>query len=485
MDFYINPSTTLTINPSTPDGLNGWYVTSPTFTLENSDAIKIFYEWDSTGEILIYSGPFGFEDAPNNQNVTGGIVDLNYWSEFLCGKNETKNTELIKADFSNPEFKNLVPEEDSIIYNSKPEISVYVDEVYQSNSGIDLLSIIIEVNEIDVTSEADISPAGSLDATVTYTPLIDLPLGKNNVTIFAKDNSGRDAELTWSFVISEQPEFNLLVYSPAESLFDSRRILFDLTTNQEADELEYIDYSDKNPRWKRLCRNCDSYSREKSFSDGVHNLTIRATDEFGNVAEKNVSFLIDSKVPRISRTEPRNRAVSNGEDFYIKFNEDNPKELNLILNSTDTLPMNLSNCVLNKNYYECFFDIDLTSYDGEEIEYYFELEDIVGNKGVSRPTQITADTTPPSINNPEDFYSNDSRYIYFNISIIEENLDEVTLSYEYERNGKLYEKEKRLCSRLKDGICEKKFRYQNYYESFQLNVFDKADNLIGIPVVLN
>ena len=116
---------------------------------------------------------------------------------------------------------------------------------------------------------------------------------------------------------------------------------------------------------------------------------------------------------------------------------------------------------------------------------YFELEDIVGNKGVSRPTQITADTTPPSINNPEDFYSNDSRYIYFNISIIEENLDEVTLSYEYERNGKLYEKEKRLCSRLKDGICEKKFRYQNYYESFQLNVFDKADNLIGIPVVLN
>jgi len=65
-----------------------------------------------------------------------------------------------------------------------------------------------------------------------------------------------------------------------------------------------------------------------------------------------------------------------------------------------------------------------------------------------------------------------SKYIYFNISIIEENFDEAVLSYDYLGRTK----EKRLCSRLRDGGCEKRFTMREGYTNLKLIIRDDAGN---------
>ena len=125
-------------------------------------------------------------------------------------------------------------------------------------------------------------------------------------------------------------------------------------------------------------------------------------------------------------------------------------------------------------------DINLEDFNGEEIEYWFTLTDMVGSEDESRHYTLDVDTEDPFIINNPGFYTSDDMYIYFNIEIDEDNLDEVTLSYDY--NGK--PRERRLCTRLKDGICEKKFRMRDDYSGYQLNILDEAGNSVGYPVTI-
>ncbi len=311
-----------------------------------------------------------------------------------------------------------------------------------------------------------------LDAYIDYNPgtLVD---GVHTVYINVTDNAGRYSETSWEFEISQET-FELNVYSPLNgTIYNIRGIPMNISLNKEVKKLEYIDYSSSRKIWRTLCRNCDEYGfsrkRTKSFSDGEHNISIRATDEFENSEEKNISFTVDRTKPRIYKTEPR-RGFTNG-SFYIKFKEENPVNLTLYYN--DSYKVNISNeCVYDgKRYYECDVNVDLISHNGDEIEYYFYLEDIAGNNYTSRATKVEVDTTPPVINNPT-FYTNDSRYIYFDINITEENLDKVILQYDY--RGKT--RERRLCSRLKEGICEKRFRFKEDYTNLKLIITDKAGN---------
>lgn len=92
------PTTTATVNPSTPDGLNNWYVTTPTITLSCTDSGSgcgnTYYAWDGTGTTT-YAGPIS--------GMEGDHV-LSYWSEDQAvdkyGNHnvETAHTQEIKVD---------------------------------------------------------------------------------------------------------------------------------------------------------------------------------------------------------------------------------------------------------------------------------------------------------------------------------------------------------------------------------------------------
>jgi len=475
-EFYVKKNTYLNVTPANPDGLNGWYVTEPVFSLISDESGgDIYYQWDSTGPIL-YDGPFGLENIPNSPpKESAGILKLNWWTEFECG-NESKQNQIFYIDLTDPLITDLNPANNSIVYNNlRPTISAYLDEIWEGNSGINKNNVIMMLD--NNTVNANVEGIGDLDAIVSYTPDFDLSLGEHNVSVYAEDNAGRNNTLMWSFEINITPVFTMKIHSPEDGIYDSRRVQFNITISDDV-TLEYINYNDKRPRWKRLCKKCDEYGssrkRMKSLEEGENNITIKATDKFGNTKEENISLFIDSKKPRISKIKPRRNSVVNGSGFYIKYLEDNVKELSI--NYNPSIILNTEDCISSRRYKECYYDLDLTDYDGQWIEYYFKLIDIANNTKESRKTRVFVDTTPPTltINMPEDMIDDESygRKVPFNITISED----VTLEYiDYNDRRPRW---RRLCSRCDEyGFNRARTKsFKRGIHNIEIRARDRAGN---------
>ncbi|MFH0712088.1 MAG: hypothetical protein V1889_03185 [archaeon] len=291
-------------------------------------------------------------------------------------------------------------------------------------------------------------------------------------------------------VDGEPPEFDL--NSPVEGgLYSSRSVLVDFDLNEIAD-VYYYDNINGRGKWVRVCQECSagahSYSKTRSFSEGLNDLTFKAVDVVGNSVEVGRTFIVDSKKPKISGVEPRSGAT-NGL-LSLDFIEENPEEIVLEFGvAGDMEIMNFDsnwiagNCGVNvkdARKRHCEFDVraEMARFDGE-ISYSFSVEDVVGNvyeKGVKK---IVADTSAPVLNNPLDFWRVDGKYVYFNLNISEENLDEVTYSY-IDSRGR--EKVGKICSRLKNGICEAKKSFRSGEEIVGIQIVDEAGNGVGYGI---
>jgi len=425
--FYVNRRTNLSVVPINPDGLNGWYVTEPLFTLTNPDAANLFYMWDSSG-IINYTAPFGLENIPNPPEESAGILELNYWSNFSCNRTEQEQSQIFKIDLVTPSIINLIPF--GMIYNNfKPTIQAYLEELYGSNSGIDKTSVVMRLDDSVVAT--NVFDADGLDALVRHNPSSDLALGKHNVSVNVTDKAGRKNYTFWEFEINTTLIFDLQIFSPENKDYNNPygnkkvKINISIVNNSGNVELSYIDWQDKKPDWKVLCRDCDEYgnSREKTknFNDGFHNLTFKGEDDFGNIKEKNINFFVDSKEPKISKTLPGKNKVTNGSNFYIKYTEDNLKEVSVNWNPVQVL----ASCNESGKNKECFVDLNLSAYDGSWIEYYFNVSDYVRSV-ISKETRVKVDVTFPilNVNLPENKTGNESygRKVPFNITISEEVL---------------------------------------------------------------
>jgi len=346
-EFYVRNKTELFVDPSNPIGLDDWYITEPVFSLMNDpiEGGNIYYMWDSIGPLL-YSTPFDLEDIPNPPPESAGTLELTYWTDFnICG-NETEQIKMFYIDLINTNITDLSPEDGSTVYNNlRPEISAYLDEVYGSNSGVNPLTVIMKVDGSPVTP--DINPADSIDYTVSYTPVSDFSLGAHTVYVYVEDNAGRASELTWEFDIQTTSSFSMEVTSPDDKVYGNRRVPIIVSLDSD---VELLEYQDNGRRWKRLCRNCDGYDRLKSFREGEHELVIRATDEFGWTKEETINFEVDSRKPRISRIEPKRKSTTNGENFKVKYTENNLKNVEVsVSDGVDTATYGLEDCEAGRN----------------------------------------------------------------------------------------------------------------------------------------
>ena len=277
---------------------------------------------------------------------------------------------------------------------------------------------------------------------------------------------------------------------------NQKYIYFNISiTEENLDEVVYT-YLDKwgKLKEKKICSNLNNgwcYKKE-SFTDGNYTLNLQVIDEAGNEINKTLSFLIDTKDPVISKTEPKNEFFSSSSGlFYIEFKEENPTSLVLNIGEYPTIfrsqQINLGSCYdISNNKKACDIDVDLSDYDGQEIDYWYVLEDIAGNSDESGHNTISVDETAPVINNPNSFWTqgngSNQKYIYFNISITEENLDEVVYTY-LDKWGKL--KEKKICSNLNNGWCYKKESFTDGNYTLNLQVIDEAGNSIGESISFN
>jgi len=254
------------------------------------------------------------------------------------------------------------------------------------------------------------------------------------------------------------------VHSPEQDyIYNSRRILINISSE---DYIDYLKYSDNGKSFRTLCRNCDSYVRSKTFNEGFHELIIQAVFPL-EVINKTINFTIDSTKPRISKTLPRRNSIVNGSEFYIKYTEDNLENITLFWNGTKTL----SGCLSGKNQ-ECRGDMNLSDYENQWIEYWFEIIDIAGSKDVSRKTKVKVDGVSPFINSIDSEV--DGNRVNIIINITELNLDKV--EYKDLNEDVKRQRWRRACSRLKNGICEKKVRFKGDTPNMIIRVLDDAGN---------
>jgi hypothetical protein len=181
------------------------------------------------------------------------------------------------------------------------------------------------------------------------------------------------------------------------SLFTSLSVPFSFASNKRVN-VYYTDLIKGRGRWSRVCQDCSSYSRARRFHEGLNLIGVRAIDKMGNEQFQELSFFIDSKEPRISKTAPK-KGYADG-DFWMQMQEENPKNITLHVRSLiDSSEMqsnvNISNCIDARNKKECSTFVDLQPYNGQTIEYWFSVEDIAGNKRESKHLIVGVDTIPP------------------------------------------------------------------------------------------
>lgn len=470
----INSRTVLEINPSTPDGENGWYTSEPSFSLENEDADTIFYQWDSE-DILNYTSPFGLEDSVNNGHITGGIQELKYWSD-VC--DESANEFLGKFDFMNPVIEDLTPADGSnVLSGGTIVISAHIDEVYAQNSGVNVNETYMELDGVLVDAQIVLQ---NLDAEISYeVNASELGNIMHTVHVYTEDKSGRVSEESWQFMVGTNSDGNLtlVVNYPQSGVYGTRRVPFNLTTSEEVEELSYINYNDPNPKFKKLCKDCDEFGESKrklvSVREGVNSLLFRAVDSDGNVAEESVEFLVDSRAPQISSTSPT-RGFSSGL-LEIVFREENPVSLVVdygTANSTLNSSVDFENdCEeISNNRMKCEIQLNVEEFNGEEILYQVFLTDIADEMDETRLRRIEIDTVAPVVDYFN--YTIEGRRVLLTMNITEMNFDKVA----YIDSGDSNPREKSVCSSLDDGVCEKRIFFSQGSHAIDVIAYDEAGN---------
>ena len=153
-------------------------------------------------------------------------------------------------------------------------------------------------------------------------------------------------------------------------------------------------------------------------------------------------------------------------DFAISYTDFNLKEINLYINGEKVDSFDY--CDSGKSV-ECDVNADLSDFNYQKVNYFFELIDEDGNIRYSDNFLAVVDTEAPEINldNIEIF----GRNVNFNFQIDEDN----PLRIEYSDNGKTW---KTLCSGSSVINCNKKRSFSQGYHDVLVKVSDKAGNYV-------
>jgi len=266
---------------------------------------------------------------------------------------------------------------------------------------------------------------------------------------------------------------SLSVDNPVDGeIYDSdRSIVFDLESDEIADF--YIMKDIYRPAgWRMLCRSKTKCVKNVRLREGDNRVMIKIINLRGQTDVSDpISFFIDTRNPRISKTLPRRNTVTNGDEFKVFYNEANIQKVTLFYGrGIDRLSITRNDCPSGKREECVFSNIDLSAFDGKDIDYWFEIEDLAENRGVSKVTKVYVDTQDPIVNHKE--FQISRRRVNFVFDIEEINFDKIVYIDKEDRNPRW----KTLCSRLKLGRCDPSKSFRRGAHILDIKVTDKAGN---------
>jgi hypothetical protein len=276
----------------------------------------------------------------------------------------------------------------------------------------------------------------------------------------------------------------LTINSPIDDqVYNTRSVSFILNSN-EPSSISWIDNLNGRGVWKRIASNILNYNRPISLSEGFNDITIRASDKNGNIRDIARQFYVDSQLPKIKKTSPSN-GFSDG-NFNIVLVEKNLN--NLIFSYGNSMTgiksenIDPLSCDNDQGLYSCNVNVLLNDYNNQEISTKFIVTDIANNIVESKPVNVKVDSLPPVISNFENMYTKVGNNVYFNIAITDFNFKELSIK----DNSVSKPKYTKLCSKLKNGTCEKKVKFSpgTHYIDVKLLDLAKNSNVYNIVITI-
>ncbi|MEK6859537.1 MAG: hypothetical protein AABX54_01855 [Nanoarchaeota archaeon] len=270
-------------------------------------------------------------------------------------------------------------------------------------------------------------------------------------------------------------EFGINVISPEEKNYNLEKIPIKVIVGQKAKKIEYIDFNDINSVWRKLCEECSEFGFDKEFiekfKENKNSISIRAINYSGAIVKKDIVFFVDSNKPIIKRIEHVKDSFAKEDEFFIRYSEENLKNITLFYGK-DKITKTNKQCPPGK-LKECKFEVNLSKYNGQKIDYWFKVEDSV-NFESSEKIKISVDTVSPvlKINSPVNTTYN-SKLIKFSVSASENStIEYINL---LDKNPEW----QKLCSGCNEyGVSSKKQKYfSEGKNSLMIRASDRAGNI--------
>jgi chitodextrinase len=209
--FYIDsqaPLTGISLSPSSEDGDNGWYRTTPAITLTRNENGTSYYSWVSS------SGPWTPYTDGVPENAIEGNNNLYFYSEDLAGNLEQAKSKQIAVDSVNP----IDPSVSSLshvsgAWSNDPTVDITISGASDATSGLDGYSIEWSLQAATIP-DTRIELEENTTST-TSPPLID---GSWYFHLRTKDNAGNWASTQHigPFVIDSTPP-TVVAVTPLET----------------------------------------------------------------------------------------------------------------------------------------------------------------------------------------------------------------------------------------------------------------------------
>ena len=223
--------------------------------------------------------------------------------------------------------------------------------------------------------------------------------GENNITFWSNDSLGNVANKTISFIVDTiLPEIH--VVSPLNnSYYNSSNLLI---------EFDSTDKNDIDENWYQVNDDEIVFEDEDNIEleNGKHNISFFSNDSAGNVAEKKINFIVDTKNPHLDIISPLSQNYTKSRDILLNFSTHDE------LSGIDSIWYNFEG--KDRSYY---FPFKERFYDGEN-ELNVWVNDSAGNVNSSSISfNVTAPVTYDKINTKLPYIYNDSNIYQFNVTI--------------------------------------------------------------------
>jgi hypothetical protein len=195
------PPSAIPISPSNGSALTEDEPTLFVTSVSDPDDDKIFYNFTISDQPDAESGTSyssGWIDATSW--TTSSLTDGKwYWHTYTSDMWNTTTPNWVwnfTIDTTSPVISNLEPPDLSWTNEKKPTIGA----AYSDSSGINVSSVMFEIDGSDMTSSAIVTLSG-----FTYIPQSELSSGLHTIYLEVEDNLGNLGIASWSFTIDDRP----------------------------------------------------------------------------------------------------------------------------------------------------------------------------------------------------------------------------------------------------------------------------------------